>query len=137
MDDTVSIGVEREKSDPWEESANFLQRDPPVTTDVVDNASMTICNVNPGEASSDVQQDPPLSMRVHGGPRPQHSSGVPVDITSLDLNPGGLTETIASTQLALDNEDSDVLNRETSLNRPSGKENADATPCTDETCSSI
>ena len=44
------------------------------------------------------------------------------------LQPGGLSETIASTQLALDNEDYDMLNTETSLKRPSGKENADATP---------
>ena len=124
-DDTVSIGVE--ESDPWNESEKLLTESPAATSDVVDTASMTVCNEYPGEASSDVQQDPP-PMDESGDPWPQHSSVVPVDVTNLDLNPGGLSETIASTQLALDNEDCDMLNTETSLKRPSGKENADATP---------
>ena len=124
-DDTVSIGVE--ESDPWNESSNSLQRAPSATSDVVDPASMTVCNENRGEASFDVRQDPP-PINESGDPWPQHAFGVPVDVTNLDLNPGGLLETIPSTQLALDNEDCDMLNTETSRKRPSGKENADATP---------
>ena len=82
-------------------------REQPATSDVVDTASMTVFNENPGESSSDVQQDT-LPIDESGDPWPQNSSGFPVDVTNLDLNPGGLSETIASTQLALANEDCDI-----------------------------
>ena len=67
--------------DPWDDSANRLQTAcPSLTSDIIHNVSYE----NPGEVLSGLQQDQPTI---------DESSGVPLDVTSLDV--GGLPEMAA------------------------------------------